>query len=126
VLVLVLVAVVVSFAIFFLNGIFTTFRKDMQVKKMLGATKTQIIQPFMCIIMYAIVGGFVWSLLLTVVSLGVFDHYMAQVFDLTLLDYLVQNWLLITKVFVGEIIVIMAILTLISYVFVSRLHKKLR
>jgi len=53
-LIFVIAAVIVSFAVFFLRGIFTTFRNDIQVKKLLGATKTQIIQPFLRIILYAI------------------------------------------------------------------------
>jgi cell division protein FtsX len=125
-LVLVLVAVILSFAVFFLKGIFTTFRNDMQVKKLLGAGKTQIIQPFMWTILYAIIGGFVLSFVLTVVSLGVFDYYMAQVFEVTLLSHLLENWVLVVEVFAGEIIVIIALLTVVSHVFVSRLHKKLK
>jgi cell division protein FtsX len=126
VLVLVLVAVILSFAIFFLRGIFTTFRNDMQVKKLLGATKTQIIQPFMWAILSAIIGGFVLSLVFTVVSLGVFDYYMAQVFEGSLLSHLLENWVLVVEVFAGEVVGIIALLTVVSYIFVSELHKKLK
>ena len=93
---------------------------------MLGASKSQIIQPFMWIILYAIVGGFILSLVFTVASLGIFDHYMAQVFEITLLAYLLENRILILEVVIGEIILIIALLTTISYVFVSGLHKKLK
>jgi cell division protein FtsX len=125
-LVLVLVAVILSFAIFFLRGIFTAFRNDIQVKKLLGANKSQIIQPFIWIILYAIIGGFVLSLLLTVGSLAVFDYYMAQVFEMTLMTSVMENWVVIVEVFVGEIVVLIGLLMVISYGFVSGLHKKLR
>jgi cell division protein FtsX len=125
-LVLVLIAVILSFAVFFLRGIFTTFRNDIQVKKLLGASKTQIIQPFMWTILYAIIGGFLLSLVLTVGSLAVFDYYMAQVFDVTLLSHLVDNWLLVAEAVAGEIIVIVLLLTVVSYGFISNLHKKLK
>jgi cell division protein FtsX len=95
VLVFVLVAVILSFAVFFLRGIFTAFYTDIQVKKLLGASKTQIIQPFIWIIVYAILAGFVLSLLLSVGSLAVFDYYMAQVFEVTLMSHIQENWLLI-------------------------------
>jgi hypothetical protein len=56
----------------------------------------------------------------------VFDYYMAQVFEVTLMSHIQENWLLIWEVCVGEIVVIILLLTMVSYFFVSKLHKKLR
>ena len=72
-LVIILAAAVLSFSIFFLNSIFTRFWPDIQVKKLLWATKSQIIMPFLTLILYSIIGGFLISLLLTLVSMWVFD-----------------------------------------------------
>lgn len=125
-LVIVIAAVILSFSIFFLNSIFTRFWKDIQVKKLLWASKSQIIMPFLWLILYAIIWGFLISLLLTLSSLWVFDYYMSQLFWSTLTSHLFANRWSILLLFVVEIIMIIWLLMGISYVFVSRLHKKLK
>ena len=125
-LVIVIAAVILSFSIFFLNSIFTRFWNDIQVKKLLWASKSQIIMPFLWLILYAIIWGFLISLLLTLSSLGVFDYYMSQLFGSTLTSHLFANRWSILLLFVVEIIMIVWLLMGISYVFVSRLHKKLK
>lgn len=125
-LVIVIAAVILSFSIFFLRSIFTRFWNDIQVKKLLWASKAQIIMPFLWLVLYAIIGGFVLSLLLTLSSLGVFDFYMSQLFGSTLTSHLFANWGSILLLFVVEIVMIIWLLMGISYVFVSRLHKKLK
>jgi cell division protein FtsX len=118
--------VIISFVIFFLRTIFNTFWHDIQVKKLLWASKSQIIMPFMWIIGYAIIGGFVVSLLLTLVSLWTFDYYMTKLFSTTLTSTLFANWWMILLMFVLEIIIILGLIIGVSYIFVSRLHKKLK
>lgn len=125
-LVIILAAVVLSFAIFFLRSIFSRFWHDIQVKKLLWATKLQIIMPFLWIILYAIIWWFVISLLLTLVSIGVFDYYMSQLFSYTITSDLFAKWWTILIVFLVEFIVITGLLMGISYVFISKLHKKLK
>ena len=125
-LVIVIAAVILSFSIFFLRSIFTRFWNDIQVKKLLWASKSQIIMPFLWLVLYAIIGWFLISLLLTLSSLGVFDYYMSQLFGSTLTSHLFANRWSILLLFVVEIIMIVWLLMGISYVFVSRLHKKLK
>ncbi|MDR3168881.1 MAG: hypothetical protein LBU27_03875 [Candidatus Peribacteria bacterium] len=125
-LVVVIAAVILSFAVFFLRGIFTTFHTDIQVKKLLGAKKEQIVQPFLASIFYAVIGGFVVSLVLVVGSLLVFDHYIMQVFSFALLPFLLGQWSRVVAVIVGELVVIMVPLWGISYRFILTLHKKLK
>lgn len=125
-LVVVIAAVILSFSIFFLRSIFTRFWNDIQVKKLLGASKAQIIMPFLWLVLYAIIGGFLLSLILTLSSLGVFDFYMSQLFGSTLTSHLFANWGSILLLFIVEIVMIIWLLMWISYVFVSRLHKKLK
>jgi cell division protein FtsX len=115
-----------SFSIFFLRSIFTRFWNDIQVKKLLWATKSQIIMPFLTLILYSIIGGFLISLLLTLVSMWVFDYYMSQLFSYTLTAHLFARWWIIIVLFIVEILVIVSLLMGISYVFVSKLHKKLK
>lgn len=125
-LVVVIASVVLSFAIFFLRTIFDAFKHDIQVKKLLWASKSQIVMPFLWLILYAIIGWFLISLLLTLVSLWIFDYYMAQLFWFTLTSHLFANRLIIVLRFVLEIIIIVGALMWISYWFVSKLHKKLK
>lgn len=126
VLVVVLGLVILSFAIFFLRGLFNTFREDIQVKKLLWATKNQIIKPFLASIAYAVIWGFVLSLILVIISLFVFDYYMIQVFDFALIPQLLGQRSTVISVVWGELIIIMWPLMWISYHFVFNLHKKLK
>ena len=125
-LVVVLAIVILSFSIFFLKGIFTTFRSDMQVKKLLGAKKSQIIQPFLAIILYAIIGGFIISTVLVIASLSIFDYYMLQVLSFALMPIFLSQWTIVLAVMLGELVIIIGPLMIISYHFVTTLHKKLR
>jgi cell division protein FtsX len=115
-----------SFSIFFLRSIFNRFWNDIQVKKLLWATKSQIIMPFLTLILYSIIGGFLISLLLTLISMGIFDYYMSQLFSYTLTAHLFEKWWIIIVLFIVEILVIVWALMGISYGFVSKLHKKLK
>lgn len=125
-LVVILAAAVLSFSIFFLRSIFNRFWNDIQVKKLLWATKSQIIMPFLTLILYSIIGGFLISLLLTLISMGIFDYYMSQLFSYTLTSHLFAKWWVIIVLFIVEILVIVWALMWISYGFVSKLHKKLK
>ena len=125
-LVIILAATVLSFSIFFLRSIFSRFWNDIQVKKLLWATKSQIIMPFLTLILYSIIWGFLISLLLTLVSMGVFDYYMSQLFSYSLTAHLFEKWWLILILFSVEILVIISLLMWISYRFASKLHKKLK
>ena len=125
-LVIVIAAVLLSFSIFFLRTIFNAFWADIQVKKLLWAYKSQIIMPFLRLILYSIIGWFLISLLLTLISLWVFDYYMAQLFWATLTSSLFTNRWSILLLFILEIAWIVGLLMGISYIFVSKLHKKLK
>ena len=125
-LVIILAAAVLSFSIFFLRSIFNRFWNDIQVKKLLWATKSQIIMPFLTLILYSIIGWFLISLLLTLVSMGVFDYNMSQLFSYTLTPHLFAKWWVIIILFIVEILVIVGSLMWIAYRFVSKLHKKLK
>ena len=125
-LVVILAAAVLSFSIFFLRSIFTRFWNDIQVKKLLWATKSQIVMPFLTLILYSIIGGFLISLLLTLVSMWVFDYYMSQLFSYTLTSHLFAKWWIIIILFIVEILVIVGLLMWIAYGFISKLHKKLK
>jgi hypothetical protein len=93
---------------------------------LLWATKSQIIMPFLTLILYSIIGWFLISLVLTLVSMGVFDYYMSQLFSYTLTAHLFSRWWIIVILFIVEILVIVSLLMWIAYWFISKLHKKLK
>jgi len=66
------------------------------------------------------------SLLLLIISLRVFDHYMLPLFNFALIPLLSAHWKMVLAVAVGEIVLIVVPLMSISYRFTSTLHKKLR
>lgn len=125
-LVIVIAIVILFFTRYFLNTIFTAFWQDIEVKKLLWASKSQIIMPFLWTIFYAIAGGFLISLILTGISLWIFDYYMSQLFWFTLTSHLFMNWWNILILFLAEIIIIGWLLMFLSYRYVSVLHKKLK
>lgn len=125
-LVIVIAIVILFFTRYFLNTIFSAFWQDIEVKKLLWASKSQIIMPFLWTIFYAIAGGFLISLILTGVSLWIFDYYMSQLFWFTLTSHLFMNWGNILLLFLVEILVIGGLLMFLSYRYVSKLHKKLK
>lgn len=126
ILVAVLAIVILSFAIFFLKWLFATFRDDIQVKKLLWATKRQIIRPFLASIAYVVIWGFVLAFILVGTSLFVLDYYMMLVMQYALIPHLMEEWSSVLAVVGAEIIVIMGPLMAISYRFISTLHKKLK
>lgn len=126
ILVAMLMAVILSFAIFFLKGLLMRFREDIQVKKLLGARKNQIIRPFLASISYAVLGGFVLAGALVVASLFTFDYFMMQAFGFALIPLLLQEWSTVLSVVLGEILLVMLPLMAISYHFILTLHKKLK
>jgi cell division protein FtsX len=109
-----------------LRSIFTRFWNDIQIKKLLWATKSQIVTPFLWLILYSIIWGFLLSLLLTLISMWVFDYHMSQLFSYSLTSHLFMKWWKIILLFVLEIIVIVGALMGVSYEFVSKLHKNLK
>ena len=122
----ILIFVVLSFIIFFLRGLFYIFKKDMQVKKILGASSSQIIQPFIRLILFSSILSFFISLCLTGGTIYIFDYYMEQVFELTLLPYLGEHRKELS-ILIGMELCFLSLLSLgISYQYVHHLYKKLR
>lgn len=117
---------VVVFAIFFLQAMFEHFRRDVQAKKLLGASANQIAQPFLRVIFYSMGMAFVLAgLLLVGASLGL-ETYLSAVFNFSLLNAISSS---IFTIFAGgavEILLMMLILIVISYWQVMRWNKKLK
>lgn len=118
--------VILSFVIFFLKGLFNTFKKDIQVKKLLWATASQVIQPFIWTILFSLIIGFLVSLLLTGGAFVTFDYYMAQVFRVTLIPYLLEHRINVALLLAIELGVFSLLSMTIGYRYIYRLHKQLR
>ncbi len=126
ILVVMLTAVILSFAIFFLKGLLIRFREDIQVKKLLWARKNQILRPFLASITYAVIGGFILAFILVGASLFAFDYFMIQAFGFALIPMLINERSTVLSVILGELLLIMVPLMAISYHFILTLHKKLK
>lgn len=124
--VLVMLAAVIWFAIFFLNAIFSHFKRDIQAKKLLGATAHQIAQPFLQVIFKTLLFAFIIAVLLLVATTLPLEHYLQVLFNFSLLNHIsiVIFELLATGII--EIWMIMLILMAVSYCYVLRLHKQLK
>ncbi len=121
-----MVVSVVVFAIFFLQAMFEHFRKDVQAKKLLGASTSQIAQPFLRVIFYAMSMAFVLAgLLLVGASLGL-ETYLSAVFNFSLLNSISVVIFEILGAGILEIVVIMLVLISLSYWQVMRWNKKLK
>lgn len=117
---------VIAFAIFFLRTIFSNFYADIQAKKLLWATASQIIQPFLNVILIALVVAFIVALLLLVLTLVPLNSYLLALMDVNLFEFIATMSLEIAWVWVLEIAFIVLLLMAISYRYVWTLHSKLK
>ena len=117
---------VIAFAIFFLRTIFSNFYADIQAKKLLWATASQIIQPFLNVILIALVVAFVVALILLVLTLIPLNSYLLALMDVNLFEFIATMSLEIAWVWVLEIAFIVLLLMAISYRYVWTLHSKLK
>lgn len=117
---------VIVFAIFFLQAMFEHFRRDVQAKKLLGATAQQIAQPFIRVIFMALWMAFVLAVLLLIgMSLGL-ETYLAAVFDFSLVNMISKVIFEILGIGIVEIVIMMLVLISLSYWQVMRWNKQLK
>lgn len=117
---------VIAFAIFFLRTIFSHFNWDIQAKKLLWASASQVIQPFLNVILIALVVAFIVAIALLVLTSIPLNSYLFDVLDVNLFEYIATMSLKITAVWIIEIMFIVGLLMCISYRYVWTLHSKLK
>lgn len=83
-----MIIVIVSFALFFLKSIFAHFKLDIQAKKLLGATASQIAQPFLRVIFLALSCGFIFAFLLLIVTALPLNTYLNSLFQFNLFQHI--------------------------------------
>ena len=121
-----LILTIIVFAVFFLKTIFSHFRGDIQAKKLLWATSSQIIQPFVNVIFRALIVAFLIAIILLGASLIPLDEYLSALLNIQVFEYISWISLDILAVWIIEIGTIMILLMWISYHYVRSLHKKLK
>lgn len=124
--VVIMLVTIINFAIFFLKTMFSHFRRDIQAKKLLGASASQIAQPFLRVIFMVLGFACMVALLLLVGASIPLDQYLLVLFDFSLINYISHIIIDVLAIGVLEIILIMLLLMGISYRYVLTLHKKLR
>ena len=117
---------VIAFAIFFLRTIFSNFYWDIQAKKLLWASASQIIQPFLNVILIALIVAFIVAILLLIITSIPLNSYLMALLDVNLFAYISVMSLKIAAVWVIEVAFIVSLLMCISYRYVWTLHSKLK
>ena len=117
---------VIAFAIFFLRTIFSNFYWDIQAKKLLWASASQVIQPFLNVILIALIVAFIVAILLLIITSIPLNSYLMALLDVNLFAYISVMSLKIAAVWVIEVAFIVSLLMCISYRYVWTLHSKLK
>jgi len=117
---------VIAFAIFFLRTIFSNFYWDIQAKKLLWASASQVIQPFLNVILIALIVAFIVAILLLIITSIPLNSYLMALLDVNLFAYISVMSLKIVAVWVIEVAFIISLLMCISYRYVWTLHSKLK
>lgn len=117
---------VIAFAIFFLRTIFSNFYWDIQAKKLLWASASQVIQPFLNVILIALIVAFIVAILLLIITSIPLNSYLMALLDVNLFSYISVMSLKIVAVWVIEVAFIVSLLMCISYRYVWTLHSKLK
>ena len=117
---------VIAFAIFFLRTIFSNFYWDIQAKKLLWASASQVIQPFLNVILIALIVAFIVAILLLIITSIPLNSYLMALLDVNLFTYISVMSLKIAVVWVIEVAFIVSLLMCISYRYVWTLHSKLK
>ena len=117
---------VIAFAIFFLRTIFSNFYWDIQAKKLLWASASQVIQPFLNVILIALIAAFIVAILLLILTSIPLNSYLMALLDVNLFAYISVMSLKIAAVWVIEVAFIVSLLMCVSYRYVWTLHSKLK
>ena len=117
---------VIAFAIFFLRTIFSNFYWDIQAKKLLWASASQVIQPFLNVILIALISAFIVAILLLILTSIPLNSYLMALLDVNLFAYISVMSLKIAAVWVIEVAFIVSLLMCVSYRYVWTLHSKLK
>ena len=117
---------VIAFAIFFLRTIFSNFYWDIQAKKLLWASASQVIQPFLNVILIALIVAFIVAILLLIITSIPLNSYLMALLDVNLFSYISVMSLKIVAVWVIEVAFIISLLMCVSYRYVWTLHSKLK
>lgn len=124
--VVLMVVTIITFTRFFLSSVFEYFKRDIQAKKLLGATVHQIAQPFLRLILMAMGMAFIIAFILLVASCIPLDMYLSVLFDFSLLNYISSVIFDVLVIGLIQLSGVMLIVMLAAYLFVCNLHKKLR
>jgi len=120
----ILFIIIVTFLWFLLKNVFYTFHKEIEVKKMLGASYHQLIKWFVALTINVLGLWFLVCLILLLVSGITINYYMYHLFDVTIRSVL-GNIALIIWLFVAEIIILSFVGIWFSYIYTRALNKKI-
>jgi len=121
----ILTLIILVFLTFLLQNIFHRFRHDLSVKKLLWATRWQLVKSFMLLTFVELLMAFVFAFAMVWISVVVINHYVVDLFDVNLFVYIKENLTWLFLVLWIEIVLLMWISLSVSFGFVSQLNKKI-
>ncbi len=125
VLIIVLFVIILFFLTFLLENIFQRFRRDLGIKKLLGATRAQVTKSFMWITGWVLAGSFVFATLLIGSSVYAVNYYVKDLFDVSVFAYIRESMGYLWGVLFWEVLLFVILSLLVSYAFVNSLNKKI-
>lgn len=116
--------VILSFLIFLLKDIFYKFYKDLEIRKLLGASYIQVMQTFVILSLIVISFSFlVWVILFWLWVVGL-NMYVWQLFNMSLF-WLSTGLYKILLALLSEILILWITSGFASFSFIRSLHKKI-
>ncbi len=113
------------FLTFMLENIFQRFRHDLSVKKLLWATHRQVLKSFMWITMKVVSASVVITLILVLLSMFTVNHYLIELFDVSMFVYIHEHMAMFLVVIAVELLSLFAVSFGVSYWFIKSLNKKI-
>ncbi len=116
--------IIIAFLWFLLKNIFHTFHRELEVKKILWATYSQIIKGFVALTINVLAFSFIICIALLLISGITINYYLHHLFEISLIGSL-GNIVTIIAIFFVEILVVSLVGFLFSYLFARTLNKRL-
>ncbi len=120
----ILLLMILSFLWFLLKNIFHKFHRELEIKKTLWATYSQITQWFVALTLNVLWFSFLICLVILLISSLTINYYIYTLFSITLWSVF-NNIALVLGIFLAEVVIVSGAWFWFSYFFANTLNKKL-
>lgn len=116
--------VILSFLIFLMKDVFYKFYKDLEIRKLLGASYIQVMQTFVILSLLIILFSFVVGIVLFWLWVVTLNLYIGQLLNISIFGISSGLYKILLAIAI-ELIVLTVTSWLTSYSFIKSLHKKI-